>query len=112
MYTGTVVEGTTVRIAPTGPVDHDTLPALRKALESLPPNVDAVVWDLRSAGFMDVAGLHLLFDRAQEDGPHPRAVRVEGLRPQHRRLLLLAARVLPELDVAGIIGDGFLEETA
>jgi anti-anti-sigma factor len=112
MHASTVVEGTTVRIAPAGPVDHDTLPALREALTSLPPDVDAVVWDLRSAGFMDVAGLHLLFDRVQEDGPRPRTVRVERLRPQHRRLLLLAARVLPGLDVAEIIGDGSLEEAA
>ncbi|WP_328922800.1 STAS domain-containing protein [Streptomyces griseoaurantiacus] len=112
MYASTVVEGTTVRIAPVGPIDYDTLPALREAVRSLPPDVDTVIWDLRSATFMDVAGLHLLFGRAPEDGPFHRTVGVERLRPQHRRLLLLAARVLPGLDVAGIIRDGSLERAA
>ncbi|MFE0490763.1 MULTISPECIES: hypothetical protein [Streptomyces] len=72
----------------------------------------AVVCVLFAVQSVDVTGLHLLFGRAPEDGPFHRTVGVERLRPQHRRLLLLAARVLPGLDVEGIIRDGSLERAA
>ncbi|MEV6191945.1 STAS domain-containing protein [Streptomyces sp. NPDC051920] len=108
----TTVNGTTARITPRGPIDYATLPDLRAALAALPDAVTDVLWDVQDVSFMDVAGLHLLFDQPLQDGHRPQTIGVTGLAPQPLRLLTVAAQVFPTLDVAGVVCDGFLGQAA
>ncbi|MER6835521.1 STAS domain-containing protein [Streptomyces cellulosae] len=62
MHFTTRIDGSTACIAVHGEIDYDTLPLLRAAAAALPPGVTELVWDLEHARFMDVAGLHLLFE--------------------------------------------------
>ncbi|MFE2537141.1 hypothetical protein [Streptomyces sp. NPDC059371] len=41
-----VIDGVSARITPHGPIEYDTLPALRGAVVDLPLEVTEVVWDL------------------------------------------------------------------
>ncbi|MFF4397204.1 STAS domain-containing protein [Streptomyces sp. NPDC001480] len=90
----TAIDGTSARITLRGDVDFDTLPPLRSAADALPAHVTDLLWDLHHTPFMDVAGLHLLFDHTPVDGPARRTT-VTGLRQQPLRLLLLAADLHP-----------------
>jgi ABC-type transporter Mla MlaB component len=87
-----------------GEIDYTTLPTLRAAAAELPPGVTELVWDLHDARFMDVAGLHLLFEQPSPQGP-PRKTTVTNLAPQPLRLLLLAAEVNPTLELAHLLPD-------
>ncbi|MEU0228138.1 STAS domain-containing protein [Streptomyces sp. NPDC006284] len=95
----TTIDGTRARISPRGVIDYDTLPPLRAATAALPAGVTDLLWDMGGATFMDVAGLHLLFDPAPPGGPL-RTTTVCGLGPQPLRLLSLAAGLDPALDAA------------
>ncbi|MEV5333781.1 hypothetical protein [Streptomyces werraensis] len=64
----------------------------------------ALVWDLAHARFMDVAGLHLLFEERSPDGP-VRSTTVTNLAPQPLRLLVLAAEVEPGLELTRLFPD-------
>ncbi|MET8575944.1 STAS domain-containing protein [Streptomyces sp. NPDC005012] len=86
-------DGTRARITPRGEIDHDSLPPLTSAARALPPHVTELQWDMHHTTFMDIAGLHLLFDST----PHHPGLRttVVNLHPQPLRLLLLAAETDP-----------------
>ncbi|MGW5506109.1 STAS domain-containing protein [Streptomyces sp. SS52] len=86
----TIVDGTRARIVPHGEIDYDTLPALRAATAALPAHVTDLLWDIRETTFMDVVGLHLLFDPS-EPAASVRTTRVTGLGPQPTRLLTLVS---------------------
>ncbi|MFG3155434.1 hypothetical protein ACGF7W_25730 [Streptomyces sp. NPDC048219] len=90
----TTTDGTFARITPCGDIDLDTLFPLRAAAAALPARVTDLQWDLAHTSFMDVAGLHLLFDPTPPGGPDRRTT-VTGLRRQPLRLLLLAADTHP-----------------
>ncbi|MFJ5520922.1 STAS domain-containing protein [Streptomyces griseoluteus] len=90
----TVIDGTSARITPRGDIDFETLPPLRAAAQALPTRVTDLLWDLHHTAFMDVAGLHLLFDHLPVDGPDLHTT-VTGLRQQPQRLLLMAAAIHP-----------------
>ncbi|MEU5279385.1 STAS domain-containing protein [Streptomyces asoensis] len=99
------IAGEAAHIAVHGEIDYETLPTLRAAADDLPPDVAELVWDLRDAHFMDVAGLHLLFEQ-----PHrapARKTTVTNLAPQPLRLLLLAAEVNPGFELARLLPDTF-----
>ncbi|WP_346010906.1 hypothetical protein [Streptomyces sp. SID5606] len=81
----TTIDGTRARISPHGEIDYTVLPPLRAAAAALPVSVTDLLWDLREAPFMDVAGLHLFFDPATHGSPLLRTT-VTGLGPQPRRL--------------------------
>ncbi|CAL9608423.1 hypothetical protein SUDANB58_05582 [Streptomyces sp. enrichment culture] len=98
------IDGTTARITVHGEIDYSTLPTLRAAAAGLPPNVTELIWDLHDAHFMDVAGLHLLFEEPSREGP-PRKTTVTNLAPQPLRLLLLATEVNPALELARLFPD-------
>ncbi|CAL9336477.1 hypothetical protein SUDANB6_00178 [Streptomyces sp. enrichment culture] len=98
------IDGTAARITVHGEIDYTTLPTLRAAAAGLPPNVTELVWDLHDARFMDVAGLHLLFEEPSQEGP-PRKTTVTNLAPQPLRLLILAAEVNPTLELARLFPD-------
>lgn len=98
------IDGTAAHITVHGEIDYTTLPALRAAAAGLPPHVTELVWDLLDARFMDVAGLHLLFEHPSPQGP-PRKTTVTNLAPQPLRLLLLAAEVNPALEFAQLLPD-------
>jgi anti-anti-sigma factor len=98
------IDGTAAHITVHGEIDYTTLPTLRAAAAGLPPNVTELVWDLHRARFMDVAGLHLLFEEPAPQGPS-RKTTVTNLAPQPLRLLLLAAEVNPALELAHLLPD-------
>ncbi|AYN42544.1 STAS domain-containing protein [Streptomyces dangxiongensis] len=100
----TRIDGTAARITVHGEIDHSTLPTLRATAAGLPPSVTELVWDLHDARFMDVAGLHLLFEQPSQEGP-PRKTTVTNLAPQPLRLLVLAAEVNPALELARLLPD-------
>ncbi|ANB04092.1 hypothetical protein SAM40697_6796 [Streptomyces ambofaciens] len=100
----TTIDGTRARISPRGVIDYDTLPPLRAATAALPAGVTDLLWDMGEATFMDVAGLHLLFDPAPPGGPL-RTTTVTGLGPQPLRLLALAAGLDPALDSSRLAPD-------
>lgn len=101
----TTIDGTSARITLRGDIDFDTLPPLRAAVDMLPAHVTDLLWDLNQTSFMDVVGLHLLFDHTPDDGPDRRAT-VTGLREQPLRLLLLAADLRPDtFDLARLLPD-------
>ncbi|MEV7020088.1 STAS domain-containing protein [Streptomyces sp. NPDC093991] len=104
MHFTTRTDGAAARITVHGEIDHDTLPLLRAAAAGLPPSVTELVWDLQHARFMDVAGLHLLFEQPSPEGPS-RKTTVTNLAPQPLRLLILATRVRPDLDLARLLPD-------
>ncbi|MFG3029185.1 STAS domain-containing protein [Streptomyces sp. NPDC048253] len=98
------IDGTAAHITVHGEIDYTTLPTLRAAAAKLPPNVTELVWDLHDADFMDVAGLHLLFEQPSPQGP-PRKTTVTNLAPQPLRLLVLAAEMNPTLELARLLPD-------
>ncbi|MBT3150136.1 STAS domain-containing protein [Streptomyces sp. CHD11] len=98
------IKGSTARIIVHGDIDYDTLPTLRAAAAGLPPQVTELVWDLEHARFMDVAGLHLLFEQPSGESP-PRKTTVTNLAPQPLRLLVLAAELNPALELAHLLPD-------
>ncbi|MFH9013043.1 STAS domain-containing protein [Streptomyces sp. NPDC017943] len=93
MNVTTAVNGTSARIHARGEIDFHTLTPLRAAVAALPPQVTELQWDLTDTAFMDVAGLHLLFNPAIGD-PALR-VTVTGLGRQPMWLLRLAAETNP-----------------
>ena len=104
MHFTTRIDGSTAWITVHGEIDYDTLPLLRAAAAALPPGVTELVWDLEHARFMDVAGLHLLFEQPSPDGP-PRRTTVTNLAPQPLRLLILATEVKPDLEFTRLLPD-------
>ncbi|MFJ4536666.1 STAS domain-containing protein [Streptomyces tibetensis] len=98
------IDGTAAYITVHGEIDYTTLPTLRAAAAGLPPEVTELVWDLHDARFMDVAGLHLLFEQPSPEGP-PRKTTVTNLAPQPLRLLVLAAEANPALELAQLLPD-------
>ncbi|MEU9925182.1 hypothetical protein AB0H51_28505 [Streptomyces griseoluteus] len=101
----TAIDGTSARITARGDIDFGTLPPLRAAADALPARVTDLLWDLHHTAFMDVAGLHLLFDRTPVDGPDRRTT-VTGLRQQPLRLLLLATDLHPAtFDLSRLLPD-------
>ncbi|MEV8129444.1 hypothetical protein AB0P07_36450 [Streptomyces sp. NPDC085944] len=90
----TTLDGARASLTPHGDIDFDTLTSLRAAVDALPAHVTDLLWDLHHTSFMDIAGLHLLFDPAAGGGG-VRSTAVTGLRPQAMRLLLLATDVHP-----------------
>ncbi|MFI8205283.1 STAS domain-containing protein [Streptomyces sp. NPDC085937] len=104
MHFTTHIDGSTARITVHGDIDYDTLPALRAAAGGLPPSVTELVWDLEHARFMDVAGLHLLFEEKTPEYPL-RKTTVTNLAPQPLRLLVLAAEVRPDLEFSRLFPD-------
>ncbi|CAL9650796.1 STAS domain-containing protein [Streptomyces sp. enrichment culture] len=100
----TRIDGSTACIAVHGEIDYDTLPLLRAAAAALPPGVTELVWDLEHARFMDVAGLHLLFEERSPEGP-VRRITVTNLAPQPLRLLMLATEVRPDLELTRLFPD-------
>ncbi|MEV6553033.1 STAS domain-containing protein [Streptomyces sp. NPDC051597] len=98
------IDGTTAHVTVHGEIDYASLPTLRAAAAGLPPQVTELVWDLHDARFMDVAGLHLLFEQPSPQGP-PRKTTVTNLAPQPLRLLLLATEVNPALELAHLLPD-------
>ncbi|OQR63398.1 hypothetical protein B6E66_13695 [Streptomyces maremycinicus] len=98
------IEGIVAHITVHAEIDYETLPTLRAATADLPPDVAELVWDLQNAHFMDVAGLHLLFEQPPQPG---RALKttVANLAPQPLRLLLLAAEVNPALELTRLLPD-------
>jgi ABC-type transporter Mla MlaB component len=100
----TTIDGTRARIAARGEIDFDTLPPLRAAVAALPPQVTDLQWDLTGTPFMDIAGLHLLFDPAAS-GPDCRTT-VTGLGSQPLWLLLTAADAAPAVfDLSRLLPD-------
>jgi anti-anti-sigma factor len=61
-----------VRFAPAGELDMSTAPVLQEGLDrAIHDGIQAALLDLRGLTFMDVTGVHLLFeahDRAQQNG--------------------------------------------
>jgi anti-anti-sigma factor len=98
------IDGAAAHVAVHGEIDYSTLPTLRAAAAGLPPSVTELVWDLQDARFMDVAGLHLLFEQPSEEDP-PRKTTVTNLAPQPLRLLVLASEVHPALELADLLPD-------
>ncbi|MEV5020074.1 STAS domain-containing protein [Streptomyces sp. NPDC053780] len=98
----TTIDGTRARISLDGEIDFVALPRVRAATAALPAHVTELLWDLDGATFMDVAGLHLLFDPAPP-GSTPRRTTVTGLGPQPMRLLTLAAELNPNVDLTRVI---------
>ncbi|AQS71110.1 STAS domain-containing protein [Streptomyces pactum] len=98
------IDGTAARVTVHGDIDYTTLPTLRAAAAGLPPQVTELVWDLHDARFMDVAGLHLLFEQPSQGGS-PRKTTVTNLAPQPLRLLVLATEVNPALELADLLPD-------
>ncbi|MGW2173969.1 STAS domain-containing protein [Streptomyces sp. NPDC001705] len=98
----TTIDGTRARISLDGEIDFSTLPQMRAATTALPAHVTDLLWDLGEATFMDVAGLHLLFDPTPP-GNIPRWTTVTGLGPQPLRLLTLAAELNPNVDLTRVI---------
>jgi anti-anti-sigma factor len=98
------IDGTAAHITVHGEIDYTTLPTLRAAAAGLPPNVTELVWDLHDARFIDVAGLHLLFEQPSPEGP-PRKTTVTNLAPQPLRLLALATETIPALELAHLLPD-------
>ncbi|MFD8522258.1 STAS domain-containing protein [Streptomyces capillispiralis] len=104
MNVTTTIDGTSARISAHGEIDFDTLPPLRAAAASLPPQVTDLQWDLTHVPFMDVAGLHLLFD-STTSGLDCRTA-VSGLGSQPLRLLHTAAGVNPAVfDLSRLLPD-------
>ncbi|WP_063795817.1 STAS domain-containing protein [Peterkaempfera griseoplana] len=97
--------GATTVISPRGEIDFTTLPDLLTAARKLPRCVTEVVWDLREAAFMDVAGLHLLVDQRLACRGTNRTLTVTGLGQQPQRLLTLVSELFPAEE-----WDAFLEE--
>ncbi|MEU6687970.1 STAS domain-containing protein [Streptomyces sp. NPDC046832] len=100
----TAVSGTFARIHARGEIDFDTLIPLCAAVAALPPQVTDLQWDLTGTAFMDVAGLHLLFNPAISD-PALR-VTATGLGRQPMRLLRIAAETNPVVfDLSRLLPD-------
>ncbi|MEU5274814.1 hypothetical protein AB0G87_00190 [Streptomyces asoensis] len=97
------IAGAAAHIAVHGEIDYEALPMLRAAAADLPPDVAELVWDFQDARFMDVAGLHLLFEPSR--GAPARKTTVTNLAPQPLRLLVLAAEVNPNLELARLLPD-------
>ncbi|MFD5536769.1 lipid asymmetry maintenance protein MlaB [Streptomyces sp. NPDC127079] len=105
MNIATTIDGTSARLSICGEIDFDTLPSLRAVVDTLPPQVTDLYWDLTRTPFMDVAGLHLLFTPTTSSGPERRAT-VTGLGKQPLSLLLMAADVNPTLfDLSRLLPD-------
>ncbi|WP_329446375.1 STAS domain-containing protein [Streptomyces canus] len=104
MHFTTRIDGAAAHITVHGEIDYTTLPTLSAAAAGLPPDVTELVWDLHDARFMDVAGLHLLFDQPSQEGP-ARKTTVTNLAPQPLRLLVLATEVNPALELARLLPD-------
>ncbi|GGQ74010.1 STAS domain-containing protein [Streptomyces althioticus] len=104
MHFTTEIDGSSARITVHGEIDYDTLPLLRAAEAGLPASVTDLVWDLEHARFMDVAGLHLLFEQQSPEGPVRRTT-VTNLAPQPLRLLMLATQVRPGLELTRLFPD-------
>ncbi|MET9141992.1 STAS domain-containing protein [Streptomyces parvulus] len=98
----TTIDGSRARISLDGEIDYHTLPLLRAATADLPTPVTELLWDLEATTFMDVAGLHLLFDPTPP-GSSPRRTKVTGLGPQPLRLLTVAADLNPDIDLTRLI---------
>ncbi|MEU6572163.1 STAS domain-containing protein [Streptomyces parvulus] len=98
----TTIDGTRARISLDGEIDFHTLPQLRAATADLPTPVTELLWDLEATTFMDIAGLHLLFDPTPPGSSPPRTT-VTGLGPQPLRLLTLAADLNPNIDLTRLI---------
>jgi anti-anti-sigma factor len=98
------IDDTVARITVYGDIDYYTLPTLRSAAAGLSPHATELLWDLRDARFMDVAGLHLLFEPRSQEGT-TRKTTVTNLGPQPLRLLVLAAGVNPALELADLLPD-------
>lgn len=92
MHITTEIHGAGATLTPHGDIDFQHLAQLRDSVSRLPSAVTEVAWDLRDAPFVDVAGLHLLSAR----GEPARATSLTNLRPQPRRLLLVASEIFPE----------------
>ncbi|MEU1262116.1 hypothetical protein ACPC39_15495 [Streptomyces cellulosae] len=104
MHFTTRIDGSTAWITVHGEIDYDTLPLLRAAAAALPQSVTELVWDLEYARFMDVAGLHLLFEQPSPDGT-ARKTTVTNLAPQPLGLLILATEVKPDLEFTQLLPD-------
>ncbi|MFI7345305.1 STAS domain-containing protein [Streptomyces sp. NPDC049936] len=100
MYITTTIDGSRARISLDGEIDFHTLPLLRAVTVSLQACVAELLWDLEAATFMDIAGLHLLFDPTLP-GSSPRRTTVTGLGPQP--LLTLATDLNPNIDLMRLI---------
>ncbi|MFE2355230.1 STAS domain-containing protein [Streptomyces parvulus] len=98
MNISTFVVGHAAAIFPHGDIDHETLPALRAASDALPPDVRTVTWAMDQVPFMDTTALHLLHEQRTTARHRGWTLFVRGLRPQHHRLLTVAASVSPTMD--------------
>jgi ABC-type transporter Mla MlaB component len=98
------VDGTFARICVCGEIDFDSLPRLRSAAAALPVQVSDLQWDLTGTSFMDIAGLHLLFNTTTSS-PDCRTT-VTGLGRQPLWLLLMAADANPAVfDLCHLLPD-------
>ncbi|MET7678050.1 STAS domain-containing protein [Streptomyces seoulensis] len=95
--TSTVILGDRAAIMPHGDIDHDELPSLRAASDTLPGDVLFLTWDFEDVPFLGVAGLHLLSEQRVIAGHQGRTLTVRGLRTQHRRLISVAAEIYPAM---------------
>ncbi|MYU06098.1 STAS domain-containing protein [Streptomyces sp. SID8366] len=98
MKISTIILNDAAAICPHGDIDHDALPALRTASDALPSTVRSVTWALDQVPFMDIAVLHLLHEQQTLACQRSRTLFIRGLRPQHRRLLALAAPLFPVMN--------------
>ncbi|MGW3866679.1 STAS domain-containing protein [Streptomyces sp. NPDC005047] len=98
----TTIDGSHARISLDGEIDFHTVPQLRAATADLPARVTELLWDLEAATFMDVTGLHLLFDPTPP-GSSPHRTTVTGLGSQPLRLLTLAADLNLDIDLTRLI---------
>jgi stage II sporulation protein AA (anti-sigma F factor antagonist) len=86
--------GETVVVRPSGALDVMTAPRLRRVLESVVGEVDAVVVDLSEVSFADCAGLAPI-RHAITQGTGATAVRIVGARPRVDRVLRLTGLLRP-----------------
>ncbi|MFC8712889.1 lipid asymmetry maintenance protein MlaB [Streptomyces sp. NPDC057197] len=102
MTTGTIILNDAAAICPHGDIDHDALPALRAASAALPDSVRSVTWTLDQVAITDVAALRLLHEQQAGTRQRSRTLFVRGPRPQHHRLLALAASLFPAVNLEAL----------
>ncbi|UPZ34582.1 STAS domain-containing protein (plasmid) [Streptomyces sp. LRE541] len=95
MLVTTTTDGITAVLSPHGEIDSHTLSALLTAARKLPQSVTQVTWNFEETAFMDVAGLHLLFQQRLAYLDTGRTVAVSGLHEQPLHLLQLMQELFP-----------------
>ncbi|MBY8888956.1 STAS domain-containing protein [Streptomyces sp. PTM05] len=99
MNISTIIPNGAAAICPHGDLDHEALPAPRAASNDLPSTVRSVTWVMDQVTFMDTAALHLLHEQQTSARRRARALFIRGVRrPQHHRLLALAASLCPAMN--------------